>query len=72
MIEELFHAGMLAMLVALGACGAASHSSAGFAAPTASQAATASTIHLPLPEPQAPFDTTPISPVESAGASLRD
>ena len=42
------------------------------ARPTQSaQAAAAPTSYASLPEPQAPFDETPITPVESAGASMR-
>ena len=74
MTEELFHAGLLAMLVALSACGAASHSSSRAGRPTvALEAMAATTLQtptwMPMPQPQAPFDTTPISPVESVGAS---
>jgi hypothetical protein len=64
MSENLFHAAMLTMFVVLSACSVASHSPAIARAREAVQAGGTS-----MPEPQAPFDTTPITPVESAGAA---
>ena len=64
MTENVFHATLLALFVLLSACSAATH------APVTARASVA----VPaggsaMPAPQAPFDMTPITPVESAGAA---
>ncbi len=64
MTENVFHATLLALFVLLSACSAATHSPVMARASVAVQAGGTA-----MPEPQAPFDTTPITPVESAGAA---
>ena len=55
---------MLALAAALTAC----QSPPGLMAPPAVQVSTPTAA---MPAPQAPFDTTPITPVESAGAAAQ-
>lgn len=57
------------LVAALGACGAASHSAPRAKAPAAVQAMPVAVSFTAPLEPQAQLDATPITPVESAGAS---
>ena len=64
MNENVFHATLLALFVLLSACSAATHSPVAARVSVAVQAGGTT-----MPEPRAPFDMTPITPVESAGAA---
>ena len=55
-----------ALLLSLAALAACSQPPRGVTMPAASEAAAPAAV---MPAPQEPFDTTPITPVESAGAS---
>jgi hypothetical protein len=64
MNENVFRCALLALFVLLSACGAATHSPVVARGSMAVQAGATA-----MQEPQAPFDMTPITPVESAGAA---
>ncbi len=64
---------LILSLAALVACQSAPPEALPYAVPSAPAApvTTLSTAAAAMPPPQAPFDTTPITPVESAGAAAQ-